>query len=204
MLKIALPKGRMGDKVYSMFESIGLSCREIKEDNRKLVFVSDDGSASFVLVKPADVTVYVERGAADIGVAGKDVIMENQPDVYEIADLGIGRCRLAVAAFKGRVNEPSGALRVATKYPEIAKRYYDSIGRQIDIIKLNGSIELAPILDMSDVIVDIVETGATLKENNLAVTDVIAESSARLIANKSAYNLDGGLIRAIAARLEEL
>ena len=204
MLKIALPKGRMGDKVYSMFERIGLSCREIKEDNRKLVFESDDGSASFVLVKPADVTVYVERGAADIGVAGKDVIMENQPDVYEIADLGIGKCRLAVAAIKGRALEPSGALRVATKYPEIAKRYYDSIGRQIDIIKLNGSIELAPILDMSDVIVDIVETGATLRENNLAVTDVIAESSARLIAHKSAYNLDGGLIRAIAARLEEL
>ena len=199
MLKIALPKGRMGDKVYSMFERIGLSCREIKEDNRKLVFESDNGSASFVLVKPADVTVYVERGAADIGVAGKDVIMENQPDVYEIADLGIGKCRLAVAAIKGRALEPSGALRVATKYPEIAKRYYDSIGRQIDIIKLNGSIELAPILDMSDVIVDIVETGATLRENNLAVTDVIAESSARLIANKS-----GGLIRAIAARLEEL
>ena len=204
MLKIALPKGRMGDKVYAMVERIGLSCREIKEDNRKLVFESDDGSASFVLVKPADVTVYVERGAADIGVAGKDVIMENQPDVYEIADLGIGKCRLAVAAIKGRALEPSGALRVATKYPEIAKRYYDSIGRQIDIIKLNGSIELAPILDMSDVIVDIVETGATLRENNLAVTDVIAESSARLIANKSAYNLDGGLIRAIAARLEEL
>ena len=204
MLKIALPKGRMGDKVYSMFERIGLSCREIKEDNRKLVFESDDGSASFVLVKPADVTVYVERGAADIGVAGKDVIMETQPDVYEIADLGIGKCRLAVAAIKGRALEPSGALRVATKYPEIAKRYYDSIGRQIDIIKLNGSIELAPILDMSDVIVDIVETGSTLRENNLAVTDVIAESSARLIANKSAYNLDGGLIRAIAARLEEL
>lgn len=204
MLKIALPKGRMGDKVYSMFERIGLSCREIKEDNRKLVFESDDGSASFVLVKPADVTVYVERGAADIGVAGKDVIMENQPDVYEIADLGIGKCRLAVAAIKGRALEPSGALRVATKYPEIAKRYYDSIGRQIDIIKLNGSIELAPILDMSDVIVDIVETGATLRENNLAVMDVIAESSARLIANKSAYNLDGGLIRVIAARLEEL
>ena len=204
MLKIALPKGRMGDKVYSMFERIGLSCREIKEDNRKLVFESDDGSASFVLVKPADVTVYVERGAADIGVAGKDVIMENQPDVYEIADLGIGKCRLAVAAIKGRALEPSGALRVATKYPEIAKRYSDSIGRQIDIIKLSGSIELAPILDMSDVIVDIVETGATLRENNLAVTDVIAESSARLIANKSAYNLDGGLIRAIAARLEEL
>ncbi len=204
MLKIALPKGRMGDKVYAMFESIGYPCREIKEDNRKLVFCSDNGEVSYVLVKPSDVTVYVERGAADIGVVGKDVMLETRPDVYEILDLNIGKCRIAVAGKVGFKDDPSLALRVATKYPHIAKKYYDSLGRKIDIIELHGSIELAPILDMSDVIVDIVETGATLKENDLCVYSVIGESSARLIANKSAYNLGGDMIRSIAAKLEAL
>lgn len=204
MLKIALPKGRMGDKVYAMFESIGYPCREIKEDNRKLVFCSDNGEVSYVLVKPSDVTVYVERGAADIGVVGKDVMLETRPDVYEILDLNIGKCRIAVAGKVGFKDDPSLSLRVATKYPHIAKKYYDSLGRKIDIIELHGSIELAPILDMSDVIVDIVETGATLKENDLCVYSVIGESSARLIANKSAYNLGGDMIRSIAAKLEAL
>ena len=204
MLKIALPKGRMGDKVYAMFESIGYPCREIKEDNRKLVFRSDNGEVSYVLVKPSDVTVYVERGAADIGVVGKDVMLETRPDVYEILDLNIGKCRIAVAGKVGFKDDPSLALRVATKYPHIAKKYYESLGRKIDIIELHGSIELAPILDMSDVIVDIVETGATLKENDLCVYSVIGESSARLIANKSAYNLGGDMIRSIAAKLEAL
>ena len=204
MLKIALPKGRMGDKVYAMFESIGYPCRAIKEDNRKLVFRSDNGEVSYVLVKPSDVTVYVERGAADIGVVGKDVMLETRPDVYEILDLNIGKCRIAVAGKVGFKDDPSLALRVATKYPHIAKKYYDSLGRKIDIIELHGSIELAPILDMSDVIVDIVETGATLKENDLCVYSVIGESSARLIANKSAYNLGGDMIRSIAAKLEAL
>ena len=204
MLKIALPKGRMGDKVYAMFESIGYPCREIKEDNRKLVFRSDNGEVSYVLVKPSDVTVYVERGAADIGVVGKDVMLETRPDVYEILDLNIGKCRIAVAGKVGFKDDPSLSLRVATKYPHIAKKYYDSLGRKIDIIELHGSIELAPILDMSDVIVDIVETGATLKENDLCFYSVIGESSARLIANKSAYNLGGDMIRSIAAKLEAL
>lgn len=202
MIRVALPKGRMGDKVYSVFEKIGYGSSGYGGDNRKLVFESDNGGASFILVKPSDVTVYVERGAADLGVVGKDVLMEKGPDVYEILDLGVGKCRMAVAAKNGWRDDPSQPLRVATKYPCVAKSHYAEEGRRIDIIKLNGSIELAPILGMSDVIVDIVETGATLRENDLYVVEEFAESSARLIANKSAYNLASDEMRSLIARLE--
>ncbi len=202
MIRVALPKGRMGDKVYSVFEKIGYGSSGYGGDNRKLVFESDNGGASFILVKPSDVTVYVERGAADLGVVGKDVLMEKSPDVYEILDLGVGKCRMAVAAKNGWRDDPSQPLRVATKYPCVAKSHYAEEGRRIDIIKLNGSIELAPILGMSDVIVDIVETGATLRENDLYVVEEFAESSARLIANKSAYNLASDEMRSLIARLE--
>lgn len=204
MIRVALPKGRMGDKVYAMFEKIGYPCREIKEDNRKLVFYSDDGKVSYILVKPSDVAIYVERGAADVGVVGKDVMLETSPDVYEILDLGIGKCNIAVASKNGFIEDETRPLKVATKYPSVAKRYYGGIGRQIDIIELHGSIELAPLTGMSDVIVDIVETGATLRENDMSVTTVIASSSARFIANKSAYNLDGNEIKEIARKLEAL
>ena len=202
MIRVALPKGRMGDKVYSVFEKIGYGSSGYGGDNRKLVFESDNGGASFILVKPSDVTVYVERGAADLGVVGKDVLMEKSPDVYEILDLGVGKCRMAVAAKNGWRDDPSQPLRVATKYPCVAKSHFAEEGRRIDIIKLNGSIELAPILGMSDVIVDIVETGATLRENDLCVVEEFAESSARLIANKSAYNLASDEMRSLIARLE--
>lgn len=202
MIRVALPKGRMGDKVYSVFEKIGYGSSGYGGDNRKLVFESDNGGASFILVKPSDVTVYVERGAADLGVVGKDVLMEKSPDVYEILDLGVGKCSMAVAAKNGWRDDPSQPLRVATKYPCVAKSHYAEEGRRIDIIKLNGSIELAPILGMSDVIVDIVETGATLRENDLYVVEEFAESSARLIANKSAYNLASDEMRSLIARLE--
>ena len=202
MIRVALPKGRMGDKVYSVFEKIGYGSSGYGGDNRKLVFESDNSGASFILVKPSDVTVYVERGAADLGVVGKDVLMEKSPDVYEILDLGVGKCRMAVAAKNGWRDDPSQPLRVATKYPCVAKSHYAEEGRRIDIIKLNGSIELAPILGMSDVIVDIVETGATLRENDLYVVEEFAESSARLIANKSAYNLASDEMRSLIARLE--
>ena len=202
MIRVALPKGRMGDKVYSVFEKIGYGSSGYGGDNRKLVFESDNGGASFILVKPSDVTVYVERGAAELGVVGKDVLMEKSPDVYEILDLGVGKCRMAVAAKNGWRDDPSQPLRVATKYPCVAKSHYAEEGRRIDIIKLNGSIELAPILGMSDVIVDIVETGATLRENDLCVVEEFAESSARLIANKSAYNLASDEMRSLIARLE--
>lgn len=204
MLRVALPKGRMGDKVYAMFEKIGYGCVQMHAATRQLVFDSDNGLVSYILVKPSDVAIYVERGAADVGVVGRDVMLETSPDVYEILDLGIGKCRLAVAGKVGFEDDPSIPLRVATKYPNVTKRYYAAKGRQIDVIELHGSIELAPIVGMSDVIVDIVETGATLKENDLGVFETVEESSARFIANKSSYNLGGERIKEIASLLEKL
>lgn len=187
IINVALPKGRLGEKVYDIFDKAGYSCPSILETNRKLIFESEENSIRYFWVKPSDVAIYVERGAADIGVAGKDILLEYEPDVYELLDLNMGKCRMCVAGPKGFRDNTARALRVATKFPNIAKQYYASQSRQIDIIKLNGSIELAPILKMSDVIVDIVETGTTLKENNLAVLEKILPISARLISNKVSY-----------------
>ncbi|MBQ9071211.1 MAG: ATP phosphoribosyltransferase [Clostridia bacterium] len=186
-INIALPKGRLGEKVYGMFEAAGFECRDIKENSRKLIFENSELGIRYFWVKPSDVAIYVERGAADIGVAGKDILLEYSPDVYEFLDLNVGRCHMAVAAKRGFVDDKSKTLRVATKFTNIAKKYYSSLGRDIDIIHLNGSIELAPILNLSDVIVDIVETGATLRENNLEVVEKFEPISARLIANKSSF-----------------
>ena len=204
MLNIALPKGRMGDKVLKLFSQIGFGELALGEDSRKLVVESPDGRVRYLLVKPSDVAIYVERGAADIGVAGKDTLMETEPDVHELLDLKFGKCVVAVAAKNGWVEDVSLPLRVATKYVNIAQNYYLSLNRQIDIIKLNGSIELAPILGLSDVIVDIVETGTTLKENDLSVFNVIAPSSARLIANRASYQFHAPLIDEIKAKLEAI
>jgi len=187
MINIALPKGRLGEKVYAMFERSGYPCPSIKENNRKLIFENEEVGVRYFWVKPSDVSIYVERGAADIGVAGKDILLEYEPEIYELLDLNIGKCRMAVAAKRDFFDDNTKTLKVATKFANIAKRYYSSIGRDIDIIKLNGSIEIAPILGLSDVIVDIVETGTTLKENDLEVFQTVAPISARLIANKSAF-----------------
>ena len=187
MLNIALPKGRLGEKVYRMFEESGYGCPGMLEDSRRLVFENKECGVRYFWVKPSDVTVYVERGAADIGVAGKDILEENRADVYELLDLNVGRCRMCVAAKRDFRENPDVTLRVATKFSNVARDYYASIGREIDIIPLNGSIELAPVLGMSDVIVDIVETGTTLRENGLEVKQTIMPISARLIANKSAF-----------------
>ena len=186
-LNVALPKGRLGEKVYSYFEREGMEAEGIREESRKLVFENAEGTLRFFWVKPSDVAIYVERGAADIGVAGKDILLEYAPEVYELLDLNIGKCRMAVAAKRDFFDDNTKTLKVATKFVNIAKRYYASIGRDIDIIKLNGSIEIAPILGLSDVIVDIVETGTTLKENDLEVFTTVAPISARLVANKSAF-----------------
>ena len=191
MLNIALPKGRLGEKVYAMFEAAGLECPSIRENNRKLIFENEEKQVRYFWVKPSDVAIYVERGAADIGVAGKDILLEYGPDVYELLDLGLGKCRMAVAAPADYHDDETRTLKVATKFTNIAADYYAGLGRQIDIIKLNGSIELAPILGLSDVIVDIVETGTTLKENNLAVFQTILPISARLIANKASFQFKG-------------
>ena len=166
-------------------------------------FTTGPNGVRYLLVKPSDVAIYVEHGAADIGVVGKDVLLETQPDVYELLDLDLGKCRLAVAAKNGWQENLSLPLRVATKYPHVAKEYYEAQGRQIEIIKLNGSIELAPLLGLSDVIVDIVETGTTLKENNLSVYATVAPSSARLIANKASYQFSAAGIDGICGKLRE-
>ena len=187
MLNIALPKGRLGDKTYSLFEKIGYKCDELTEDSRKLIFENKEKNIRYLLVKPSDVGIYVEKGAADIGVVGKDILLENAYDIYELLDLNLGICKISVAALSGYKEDTERKLRVATKYVNTAKKYYSSLNRETDIIKLNGSIELAPILGLSDVIVDIVETGNTLKENNLKVINDIEEISARFIANKTSY-----------------
>ena len=197
MLNIALPKGRLGEKVYAMFEAAGFECPSIKENNRKLIFENTEKQVRYFWVKPSDVAIYVERGAADIGVAGKDILLEYEPDVYELLDLNLGKCRMAVAAPADFRDNENRTLRVATKFTNIAAAYYAGIGRQIDIIKLHGSIELAPILGLSDVIVDIVETGTTLKENNLAVMQTILPVSARLIANKASFQFKGQQIESL-------
>ncbi len=201
MLNVALPKGRLGEKVYAMFEKAGFPCPSIKETNRKLIFENEECGVRYFWVKPSDVAIYVERGAADIGVAGKDILLEYKPDVYELLDLNIGKCRMAVAAKKDFRDDTSKTLRVATKFSEIAGQYYRSKGRDIDIIHLNGSIEIAPILGLSDVIVDIVETGSTLKENDLVVFDTIVPISARLISNKASYKFKGDAIDRLAKEL---
>ena len=207
MLNVALPKGRLGEKVYAMFEKAGFPCPSIRENNRKLIFENEEAGVRYFWVKPSDVAIYVERGAADIGVAGKDILLEYEPDVYELLDLQMGKCRMAVAAKNGFRDDPRRTLRVATKFSNIARQYYLSKGRDIDIIHLNGSIEIAPILGLSDVIVDIVETGTTLKENDLAVTETIVPISARLIANKAAYKFKGQridqLTQSIRTQMEE-
>lgn len=201
MLNIALPKGRLGETVYQLFADAGFPCPELLEKSRKLTFENRDAGVRYFWVKPSDVAVYVERGAADIGVAGKDILLEYQPDVYELADLKVGKCRMAVAGFPDRSIDFNQVLHVATKFPNIAKAYYASQGRDIDIIHLNGSIEIAPILGLSDVIVDIVETGKTLKENGLEVLEEIVPISARLIANKASYKFKTDAICAITDSL---
>ncbi len=186
-LTVALPKGRLGEKVYARFAAAGFDCPPTDENSRKLISENGDGTLKFFWVKPSDVSKYVERGAADIGVCGKDILLEYSPDVYELLDLDTGKCRMAVAAPRGFTYTAGETLRVATKFPNIAKRHFASKGMDIDIIHLNGSIELAPIVGLSDVIVDIVETGTTLKENDLEVVEKICDISARLIANKSSF-----------------
>ena len=203
ILNVALPKGRLGEKVYDMFEKAGFGCPSIRENSRKLIFENAEAGVRFFWVKPSDVAIYVERGAADIGVAGKDILLEYEPDVYELLDLGIGKCRMAVAAPKGFRDDTEKTLRVATKFTNIAQNYYSSIGRDIDIIHLNGSIEIAPILGLSDVIVDIVETGTTLKENDLEVIETVVPISARLIANKANSRFCGETIEKIVCSMAE-
>ena len=202
MLNIALPKGRLGEKVYDSLERAGYGAPAIKENGRKLVFENAECGVRYFWVKPSDVSIYVERGAADVGIVGKDILLEYSPDVYELLDLDLGKCRMAVAAKRDFRDDNTRPLRVATKFVNVAKKYYLQKGRDIDIIKLNGSIEIAPILGLSDVIVDIVETGTTLKENDLEVVDTIVPISARLIANKASFRFSTEEIERLKAGLQ--
>lgn len=196
-VNIALPKGRLGDKVYAALKRAGYPCEALEDPGRKLIFENAEAGVRYFWVKPSDVAIYVERGAADLGIAGKDILLEYQPDVYELLDLGLGVCRMAVAAPKGFRDDTRRTLKVATKFPHIADSYYTAKGRDIDMIKLNGSIEIAPILGLSDVIVDIVETGSTLRENNLEVVETVVPISARLIANTAQFKFKNQKIMAI-------
>ena len=204
MLNIALPKGRLGEKVYEIFEAAGYECPALREPNRRLIFENEAAGVRYFWSKPSDVAIYVERGAADIGVAGKDILLESEPDVYELLDLNMGKCRMCVAGPADFRDDISRTLRVATKFPNIAKSYYSSQSRPIDIIKMNGSIELAPIVGLSDVIVDIVETGKTLYEIGLAPLQEIVPISARLIANKARFKFRSEEIRTLTDRIAAL
>lgn len=204
MLNVALPKGRLGDKVYNLLAGVGYGCPENYSDTRKLVVENREAGIRYFLVKPSDVAIYVEHGAADVGIVGKDILEESGADVYELLDTGLGKCRMCVAGRADFADDPGRTLRVATKFVNIAKRYYAAQGRDIDIIKLNGSIELAPILGLSDVIVDIVETGTTLRENDLKVITEFMPISARFIANKAGFQFKNREIQTLLGKLAEV
>ena len=202
-INIALPKGRLGEKAYGLLKNSGYECPAIEDPGRKLIFENPEKMVRYFWVKPSDVAIYVERGAADLGIVGKDILLEYEPEVYELLDLKMGKCRMAVAGKKDFRDPMGKTLKVATKFPNITRNYYAGKCRDIDIIHLNGSIELAPILGLSHVIVDIVETGTTLKENNLAVHEEIVPISARLIANVASYQFKDAQINAIRASLRK-
>lgn len=202
-INIALPKGRLLKKVYDLFKKIGYENKELLEDNRKLVF--ENKGIRYLIVKPSDVGIYVEKGVADIGIVGKDILLENSHDIYELLDLKFGKCKICMASIKDYKEDIERRLRVATKYINVSKKYFDSINRDVEIIKLNGSVELAPILNLSDVIIDIVETGSTLKENNLIVIkDIVDYISSRLIVNKVSFKFKNNLIIEIVKNIEEV
>ena len=192
MLNVALPKGRLGDKVYALFERAGYGCPKLTEPGRKLIFDSPENGVRYCFVKPSDVAIY------------KDILLEYAPEVYELLDFGIGRCKMCVCGRPGFRDDPARTLRVATKFTRIARDYYAGLGRPIDMIHLNGSIELAPILGLSDVIVDIVETGATLRENGLGVLSEVCDISARLIANRVSCKFKYEAVTALAKRLSDV
>ncbi len=203
MISVALPKGRLGESVYGIFEAIGYGCPEILKNSRKLIFENQENQIRYFWAKPSDVAIYVEHGAADVGVAGLDILLEQEPDVFELLDLGLGKCKMAVAGRRGAGLDTGKTLRVATKFPNIASLYYSEQSREIEIIKLNGSIELAPIVSLSDVIVDIVETGKTLSENQLQVLETVCDISARLIVNKASFRFKTQQLEEMCSKMRQ-
>lgn len=201
-ITIALAKGRLGKQAYKILKKIGLG-DSIDLDSRKLIFKDEKNKIDYIYVKPSDVVTYVEKGVADLGIVGKDVILENDTDIYEILDLGFGKCKFSIASIKGQnIYKKDDTLKVATKYPEISKKYFKEKQQKIEIIKLNGSVELAPLVKLSDVIVDLVETGDTLKANGLEVIEDMFNISARLICNRISYRFQYERIQNITKLLE--
>ncbi|RHG12263.1 ATP phosphoribosyltransferase [Megamonas funiformis] len=204
-LTIALPKGKLFYLAKDLFAKVGFVADNLEEKSRKLIITNEELKLKFIIAKTADVPTYVEHGAADIGVIGKDVLMEAQKDVYELLDLGFGRCHLMMAVPKDKKRAKLTDYthtRVATKFPNVAKQFFTSKGMQMEYIKMNGSIELGPIVGLSESIVDIVETGTTLRENNLEEIAFIAEASARLIANRASFKLKFDRISKLVKALE--
>ena len=204
-LTFALAKGRLAEQTMDLFEKIDMPCEEMKQKTRKLIFVNEQLKLKFFLAKASDVPTYVEYGAADVGIVGKDTILEEERNLYEILDLGLGKCDMTVAGKpenKQKIKTMNN-IRVATKYPRIAKDYFDKQHRTVEVIKLNGSVELAPIVGLSDVIVDIVETGSTLKENGLEVLEEICPLSARMIVNQVSMKMEAQRIKKLLQALKE-
>lgn len=203
LLTIACPKGRLGDDTLALMQKIGFP-NVVDPKSRKLIFEDEENQIVYMFVKPIDVITYVITGVADIGIVGKDTLMEQKEDVYELIDLKFGKCTFAVAGFEGvKERQNDEVLRVATKYPNVAKKYFKSKNQKIEIFELNGSVELGPIVDLSDVIVDIVETGSTLKANGLSIIEHMYDLSARLISNRSSYRFKREKIGTLIERIEK-
>lgn len=205
-ITIALAKGRLADQSMQILESCGVDCCEIKQKSRKLIYHDKDGKYRFLLVKPSDVPTYVQHGVADVGIAGKDTLIESNFPLYEMLDLRLGACRMCVCGFAldERRSITVAKKRVATKYTHIAQEYYAQKGEAIELIKLNGSVEIAPLLGLSDVIVDIVESGRTLQENGLAVLETICHSTARLVVNRVSLKLKREQIQELIEKMRNV
>lgn len=201
VINIALPKGRMGEKIYQMFHDAGLCQENLLDESRKLIFTDEKKQLRFFLVKPSDVASYVEHGAADIGIVGRDILLETKANVLDVLRFAIGQCDIAIAGPKNFQKDTSRPLKVATKYSNIARTYFSSLSQPVELIYLNGSIELAPLVGLADVIVDIVETGTTLKENGLAVLEKITDSSAHLVVNKTSWRFKQRQIKEIIQKV---
>lgn len=203
-MTIALAKGRLAEKAMEILEKCGIECREMSGNSRKLIFYDKKNDIRFIMVKPTDVPTYVDHGVADMGIVGKDTLMEAGLPLYEMADLKYGKCRLVVAGYPSKKDNSltTSILRVATKYPEIAKKYYAAKGASVECIKLSGSVELGPMLGLSDVILDIVESGRTLNENGLKIMEEVCDVSARLAVNRSSLKIKAGVIQPLIERIQ--
>jgi ATP phosphoribosyltransferase len=203
MLTIALSKGKLIEPAVDLFRRSGYEIAGLSEESRRLIFVNPENEMTFLIVRPSDVPTYVEYGGADAGIVGKDILLEQESDVYEPLDLGFGACRISVASLRGKetTDRLSSKIRVATKYPRISERYFNTHGVPVEIVKLYGSIELAPVVGLADRIVDLVETGSTLKAHDLVEVEVIAQSTARFIVNRASLRLKQEPLMALIRKL---